>query len=350
MSRPVTPRLGPELIGQRVVVRRKLPGGRTGDLLGELLSWDPAVVRTQHGPVSVPLAEVLAGKAVPPAPPRRALGHSAISLDALELLAADGWRPLELGWLGEPGQGWQLRAAQGFTGRGNSALAVGDPGLELTEAVDAVQAWYAARGLPGRICVPWPLDAPALEPDRARDTPLDAELRRRGWRLEAPTFVQTAALREVALATSREVLPPGLELRVADEPDEGWLGVYKYKGQELPPVARTLLLSAPAQVFISVVADGSTVAVGRGASAQGWCGVTAMEVAPSHRRQGLARVILGAIADWALRRGDRNGYLQVAEYNTSALGFYRGVGFTDHHGYQYRLGPAAESAELTTRR
>src|SRR5438270_176346 len=43
---------------------------------------------------------------------------------------------------------WLLRAAGGFTGRANSALAAGDPGMPLPQAVDQVCRWYAARGLP----------------------------------------------------------------------------------------------------------------------------------------------------------------------------------------------------------
>lgn len=47
----------------------------------------------------------------------------AISISDLEEVAALGWRGTEEEQLG----GWRLRAAGGFTGRANSALAVGDP-------------------------------------------------------------------------------------------------------------------------------------------------------------------------------------------------------------------------------
>ena len=63
---------------------------------------------------------------------------------ALERVAAQHWRGTEEEWLG----GWLLRAAEGFTGRANSALPLADPGLPLDEALDAVTRWYAARGLP----------------------------------------------------------------------------------------------------------------------------------------------------------------------------------------------------------
>ena len=41
---------------------------------------------------------------------------------------------------------WLLRADGGFTGRANSALPLGDPGLPLAGAVDEVEAWYRAAG------------------------------------------------------------------------------------------------------------------------------------------------------------------------------------------------------------
>src|SRR4051794_30912048 len=145
VSSRVSPRLGPDLVGQRVVVRRRLGGGRVGDLLGELLAWDSdgdgqVRVRTRHGEVQVPISEVVAGKAVPPPPTRRGAPHRALTWEQLEDVAADGWRPLEQDWLGARGQGWRLRAAAGFTGRANSVLPLGDPGQPLPDAVDAVEA------------------------------------------------------------------------------------------------------------------------------------------------------------------------------------------------------------------
>jgi len=64
----------------------------------------------------------------------------ALSIGGLEVIAAKGWRAPEEERLG----GWLLRAAQGFTGRANSALAAGDPGMPLPEAVIRVRRWYAS--------------------------------------------------------------------------------------------------------------------------------------------------------------------------------------------------------------
>lgn len=59
-------------VGQRVVVRYRVPGGVT-DALGELLRVDSAGVEvaTKRGPVEVPAELITHAKLVPPAPPKR---------------------------------------------------------------------------------------------------------------------------------------------------------------------------------------------------------------------------------------------------------------------------------------
>ncbi|MEO0495524.1 MAG: GNAT family N-acetyltransferase, partial [Actinomycetota bacterium] len=44
--------------------------------------------------------------------------------------------------------GWILRSSLGETGRANSCAPIGDPGLSLVDAVDAVEAWYGERDRP----------------------------------------------------------------------------------------------------------------------------------------------------------------------------------------------------------
>ncbi|HKG51830.1 MAG TPA: GNAT family N-acetyltransferase [Actinomycetales bacterium] len=345
MSGRIGPRVGPSDVGQRVVLRRRAAGGRFADVLGDLLAWDveaaTARVRTRAGEVAVPLADVVAGKVVPPPPPRRGAPHRVLGWAALEDVAADGWRPLETAWLGTPGRSWRLRAAEGFTGRANSVLAVGEPddvGTPVAVAVDAVERWYGERGLPARFAVPWPLDAPRLD-DGARDVAPDPELRARGYLLDTPTLFLTASLREVAAALARDVAADQLALSLSDSPDDGWLGVYRYRGQELPAVAPRVLVSAPAQAFVQLRDGGRTVAVGRAASARGWTGLSAVDVLPEYRRRGLARRVVAAAVEWGLQRGDRSGYLQVAEANAAGRALYESIGWAPHHGYHYRVRP-----------
>jgi hypothetical protein len=65
--------VGPGDAGVRITLRRTLPGGGLGDVLGDLLSWDTVVrVRRRDGSVvEVPAETVVAAKKIPPPPVRR---------------------------------------------------------------------------------------------------------------------------------------------------------------------------------------------------------------------------------------------------------------------------------------
>jgi hypothetical protein len=65
---------GPSSVGARVVLRRRLPDGGLGDVVGVVESWSggTVVVRDRHGVLQeVPEAAVVAAKRVPPPPARR---------------------------------------------------------------------------------------------------------------------------------------------------------------------------------------------------------------------------------------------------------------------------------------
>jgi ribosomal protein S18 acetylase RimI-like enzyme len=223
---------------------------------------------------------------------------------------------------------WLLRAADGFTGRANSALAAGDPGRPLPGAVDQVVAWYAALGQPAMIALPSPMAGP--------DGDLPRLLDERGWsHRSGPAIVMTADLGMIAGLG----LPDGPAVSVDDEPDEAWLGMYHYRGQALPPVARRLLLSAPWQAFASVREAGQTIAIGRVAADAGWAGLTAIETDPAHRRRGLATAVSATLAAAAADRGAAGLYLQVEDGNAGARRLYAGMGFANHHRYHYRVAP-----------
>jgi N-acetylglutamate synthase len=250
----------------------------------------------------------------------------AISIDDLEHAAAPGWRGLAEERLG----GWLLRAADGFTGRANSALAAGDPGRPLPDAVDAVRRWYAERGLPAMIAVPYPTGRPA-------DSTLDRLLVRIDWTIRADAAtVMTADAARVAERGN----PQAGRVDVDATPDQAWLRRYHYRGQDLPPIALHVLTSAQWQAFASVRAAGETIAIGRVAGSGDWAGLTAIEVAPASRRQRLGTAVTVALASQAAERGGFGQlYLQVSDDNTAARALYRSLGFGDHHGYHYRIEP-----------
>jgi GNAT superfamily N-acetyltransferase len=319
-------------IGQRVVVRHRLPDGSATDVVGELLHADDHVllVGGRHGEVTVDVADVVAGKVVPPRPVRPAPPHLALSVADLERVMAAHWLPPDHESLGD----WLLRAAGGFTNRGNSVLVIGSPGVPFADAVGQVTAWYEARGLPPRAAVPGAVpDADSTDADSTDGHRPAFETA--GWQLlpGVGAVVLTAATRPLAAAAL--ALPAGLAVDLADTPDEQWRTLYRYRGQVLPPSALELLMAAPELTFVSIRAGSRTVAVGRGSLAHAWLGVTAVEVAPDARRQGMARAVLAVLARWGAARGARSVYLQVGDGNEAARALYVSAGFTVHHRYDY---------------
>jgi N-acetylglutamate synthase len=248
----------------------------------------------------------------------------------LERIAAAHWRGTEEQWLGD----WLLRAAEGFTGRANSALPLGDPGMPLDEALAAVTQWYRDRGLPPMIVVPVP-----LESDPA-DLVLDNHLSERNWLTRpGPAFVMVAGLPLPGLPAGS--LPRGREVQVAREPDDAWAARYHYRGQDhLPPIARKVLTSAEEQSFVSIRSADEVLAIARLSIAAGWAGLTAVEVNPAYRRQGLGVAITAAACQEAVLRGLRNVYLQVEVDNAPARALYERLGFRYFHRYHYRVAPA----------
>jgi ribosomal protein S18 acetylase RimI-like enzyme len=246
----------------------------------------------------------------------------------LERAAAAHWRGTEEEWLGD----WLLRAAEGFTGRANSALPLGDPGLPPDEALAAVTQWYRARGLPPMIAVPTPIAAGS--PGDA----LDRHLSQRGWLTRSsPAFVMLSGL---PLRTLAGEFPAAGAVEVSGQPDDAWAARYHYRGQDhLPPVAWKVLTSAEQQSFVSIRDGGEVLAIARLSFAGDLAGLTAVEVHPDHRRQGLGAAITAAACEQAERGGIDRVFLQVEVDNAPAQALYGRLGFDYSHRYHYRVAP-----------
>ncbi len=308
--------------------------------------------------------------------------HVAIGVSEVEQIAALGWRGLEEAHLGD----WLLRAADGFTGRANSALVLGsprrggqpqgnawladrgsltDPGQPtapeeredvgwLTDLVD----WYAERGLPPMAQIPLP-----------GGEAVDAVLAGAGWRSHDLVRFLTGDITEVQHLAAQSAQfptegPPVSNLlvqggpqsfaarvhfRLDAEPDEAWLAAYQYRGAALPGHARevlqragpgTELCFASLRGLAETGASGDVLAVARGALGRAWLGITAVTVSTENRRRGYGIRLMSQLAAWAVERGATAIYLQVAADNHPALGLYQRLGFHHHHDYRYRVGPA----------
>jgi N-acetylglutamate synthase len=324
-------RVTPADVGKRVSVRQTTgsaaPGAKFTDTVGLLTSWDDDVLLiTRRGgeAVRVPWASVVAAKVVPDAPARRT--GPAASDEELVRACARAWQPVE----SEPLGGWLLRAAGGFTRRANSVLPLGDPGVPLDEALRRVRSWYGQRGLPPYV------QGEAASP-RERDA-LHAALAERGWGPVVAADVWTGALARVGdldADTSRVVLH-----RDCDEP---WLRGYRHAADGTGAHALHVLRSGPSTWFATVpdpagdAREGLPAAIGRCVVDGRWAGFMAIEVAEAHRRRGLARALMAALARRALEEGASAAWLQVEEGNTPARTLYTDMGFSSHHTYQYFL-------------
>ncbi|MER7588494.1 GNAT family N-acetyltransferase [Micromonospora sp. NPDC127501] len=316
-------------VGHRIVVRR-IVGIREGrpqfsDALGELveLSETHLTLATAQGPLRVPVAQVHRAKRVPPT--RR---PTAAAVVALERAADEAWPAPTRGRLGD----WLLRSAEGWTGRANSALPIGDPDRPLAAAVDAVERWYAERGQPALINTPLPLAAP-----------VGAELDARGWGTRPPTLVQTAPLPLPASTPSSGQADGwgGAVVELATAPSDEWLAIAAGRKGGLPDAARHVLTAVDQVRFAHVYADGTLVAVGRGTvTGQGrWLGLSLIEVLPAARRQGLARRVIHELASWGVSGGATHAFLQVEQRNTAAVALYQRLGLVTHHTYLTRVAP-----------
>jgi ribosomal protein S18 acetylase RimI-like enzyme len=236
----------------------------------------------------------------------------------LERIAARGWPGLRNEWVG----GWWLRAGGGWTGRANSALALDEDGHHIDTLLDIVQRWYQADGLPPTVQVPLPARSDLRE-----------ALEQRGWSARWGAVVMTTT---VAQALTRVQPHPDLPaVDFADAPGEAWLGAYHYRGGALPAVARDILQAGARPRFLSVTDAGATVAICRTATSDGWLGITAVEVATTHRRRGLATHLLYAALEVARDEGTGRVYLQADHANAAAQCLYAGAGFARHHEYFY---------------
>lgn len=291
--------MGPHVVGQRVVVRRVLPG-RTGlsggpamtDVLGTCTSWGhgECVVQPETGdPVRIALSDIVSGK---PVPPRPSVRHRVAPLEA-QLRALALWPDLETRPVGD----WLLRRSATATARrANSVLAFGPAGV--ADAYEQVVAHYVRP-------------IAAVLPGSAEDT----LFRDRGWVLEshdADTQFQIASVARVA-RTLR-----GLDTRAADSRGSPIL-------EEVAPGV--------------VTAHVGEVASGVAAYGRDWVGFRSIEVAPEVRRQGWGLAVMAALLDWGAEQGATTAYLQVLGDNPAGLALYEKLGFAPHHAYRY-LTPA----------
>lgn len=233
----------------------------------------------------------------------------------LEQRCADAWPAVVDRPLGQ----WRLRAADGFTGRANSALTCGDPGMPVPDALAEVIRFGTAHGI-----------KPAAHV--VVGAPVEREVAAAGWRVDvdhpggAESLVMTGGLNGYATPKSADVV-------VAEVPVPGW---WALAAQPVPTAAqRHVLASGPTVGFGTVTRHGQVLAAVRGAVVGDLLHVARLTVRPEARRLGLARRLMGGLAAWGLDQGATTCALQVAEHNKPAITLYESLGCVEHHRYRY---------------
>lgn len=285
--------LGPHVVGQRIVVRHLLPDGSATDVLGTCTTWGSAALtidRDGHGPVVIALSDVVTGKPVPP----RASVRARVPARDIELHSFADWPEVTREPLGE----WVVRSSPPIGGRllkrGNSALAMGDPGVSLEEASARVRSSYEVLGR-----------TPLAQVER--DGELERGLRGLGWE---PYGVGDSATMLAGVAGAMRALPGSAleEPEVVEQADR-----------------LTVRLQAGA-VSGEASLDGD------------WLCLHSLHVAPELRRRGLATGVIGELLDWGASRGARTAWLHVESDNDPALALYERLGFRTHHLNRYLVG------------
>ncbi|WP_033261370.1 GNAT family N-acetyltransferase [Amycolatopsis vancoresmycina] len=245
--------------------------------------------------------------------------------ERLETTCSRAWPPLVEEPLGE----WSLRWADGFTGRANSALAVGDPGRATGGALTAVCDFAHDRGI-----------APMVQV--VRDSPNERAIAAAGW---VPAAHHGAG-HEVAVLTAPLAPAPAVPgVTVRDEPPPGWWELTLNPGED-SPAARQVLTGGKVGYGVAT-AGGRTAAVVRGALVDDWLHVGRLAVDPAFHRRGLASALMSAVQTWGAEHRAGHVVLQVAEGNSGALALYAGLGYAPHHRYRYWV-PAPGSCEDST--
>lgn len=287
--------LGPHVVGQRVVVRHLLPDGRATDVLGTCTTWGDDTVTIdrdgpadQTGPVTIALAAIVTGKPVPP----RASVRSRAGAQEVEEHVSALWSSITI----EPLGAWLLRASPPYGGRlrrrGNSALAMDEPGIGMVDAAWRVREFYGALE-----------QTPTIQVQRG--STVEKQLATLGFTPmgDGDAHAQLAPIAQ-ALRSLRSSAPD----------------------------AEATYDEAPGRLTVSLA---SGAASGRAVMSDDWLLVDNLQVDRAHRRRGLATGVLAELLDWGASQGARTVLLHVETDNPGAIALYERHGFVTHHTNRY---------------
>jgi len=260
------------------------------------------------------------------------------------------WPPLRV----ERVAGFELGMSEGLTRRANCAVLtdgaweeLDGQGAEGAAAVDAadldrrlasVEACFALAGLTPCVRVDLPSPSGSRPP-----TPAERVLTERGYRDVGDTLVLVRDL-EAPAAGEPEEIGTDVRVEVADRPDEPWLALWG-GDRAIERTAGAAILTGVPALYVSVVRDGEVAGVirvcvvgARGAdrtAARAWAGLSCLTVAPGHRGQGLAALLVRRALAEARAVGASHAFSQVLAHNHAAVTLHERLGFAVARAYRY---------------
>jgi GNAT superfamily N-acetyltransferase len=251
---------------------------------------------------------------------------------ALELATLATWRARE----DEERDGWRFLAEGGITGRVNAVWPLAWTGpVGVGPAIDAAEAWYAARGLP---CVFKIADGCVFPKG------LSQELTIRGYAPDTETLVMWRSS-----ADDNDHRVGSIARLLAEISEEDIAGNHTLQNDFAVALSEASSNAAESQERLNVVRrapfprtfavlrrGGAIAAIGMYALApSGLAGIYAMRTMPAFRRQGLAEVLLDFLIGRAVLNGAKAVFLQVEAANAPAIALYKKTGFATAFAYRY---------------
>ena len=309
--------LDPGLIGQRLTLRLHDPEGGYRDLVGvlesattirkrsgEIVEFDPQQIAIVH-----PIKEIVskAGSGAP----------LSLRIAELEALSTLTWPPREIKEMGQ----WRIRISDGVTYRANSVFVAGpppfgEPGFDIDDAIDQVEKIYAASQLPAVFHLITPTYQEFAD-----------YLIGKGWKEKVGAAFMVCDITD-SPDIADTLMEKNLTLLNEDSPTPEFLALHNDQ------ILETIMNAYPAR-YLSICSDGITIATARMAISESWAIVTRLIVSESHRRQGLAELLMQACLGYSQAEGVQKMCLQVDRSNIGAEALYEKMGFRVHHTYSF---------------
>ncbi|QGH32891.1 GNAT family N-acetyltransferase [Gracilibacillus salitolerans] len=244
-----------------------------------------------------------------------------VDIQKLEELSMNAFPSLQTQLL----DGWILRFSNGYAKRANSINPLYDSQADIKQKIETCENMYQRKGLK----VIYKLTTQVF-PDK-----LDKILEQRGYNLTGVTSVQLLSLEERETFLSNKAL-------IYNQLDETWFTNFcelNHIDDIDQQTLKQMLRNINADVcYVCLINNKSEIlACGMGVLEEEWIGLYDIVTSEKHRNKGYGIELVFSILNWGKKHGAKKAYLQVMLNNTSAIGLYAKLGFSEVYKYWYRI-------------